>query len=143
MTAPQRSQISRPFRLFALILAGVTIMTVLLAAGCATSSSTPAASDPAASDPAIEAATGATAATSANLDSSGESVNPNAATQPDAPSAASETVPAPLVEPPQTAIVESVAVVNKEPDAVINKEAGPVWQDKETDKAAGQASRPP
>ena len=124
MTAPQRSQISWPFRLFALILAGVTIMAVLLAAGCATSSSAPGASDPAASAPTIGAATGATAATSANLDSSGESVNPNAATRPDAPSAASETVPAPLVEQPQTAIVEA-AVVNKEPDAVMNKEADP------------------
>ena len=126
MTAPQRSQISRPFRLFALILAGVTIMTVLLAAGCATSSS-----DPAASDPAIEAATGATAATSANLDSSGQSVNPNAATQPDAPSTAAETGPAPVVEPPQGAAVETVAVVEEpvveEPEPVV---------DKETDKAA-------
>ena len=127
MTAPQRSQISRPFRLFALILAGVTIMTVLLAAGCATSSSAPAASDPA-----IEAATGATAATSANLDSSGESVNPNAATQPDAPSAASETVPAPVVEPPQGAAVETVATtVVEEPEPVA---------DKETDKATDSES---
>ena len=132
MTAPQRSQISRPFRLFALILAGITIMTVLLAAGCATSSSDPAASDPAASDPAIEAATGATAATSANLDSSGQSVNPNAATQPDAPSAAAETVPAPVVEPPQGAAVETVATtVVEEPEPVA---------DKETDKATDSES---